>query len=37
VPRTDIKKTVEGFVRVNGVGASESEVNAKFNSMEAAL
>lgn len=37
VPRTDIKKTVEGFVRVNGVGASESEVNAKFNLMESSL
>lgn len=37
LPRRDMHNGVIGIVRVNGVGASESEVNAKFDAMEAAL
>lgn len=37
LPRRDFYNGVEGIVRVNGVGTSEAEVNAKFDAMEAAL
>lgn len=37
LPRLDYFKSVRGIVRVNGVGASADEVNAKFDVMEAAL
>jgi hypothetical protein len=37
LPRTDAKDKGGDFIRVNGVGATEAEVNAKFDAMEAAL
>jgi hypothetical protein len=37
LPRTDAKDKSGDFIRVNGVGATEAEVNAKFDAMEAAL
>lgn len=37
LPRRDFRNEVAGIVRVNGVGATESEVNAKFDAMESAL
>jgi hypothetical protein len=37
LPRTDAKNIGGDFVRVNGVGATEAEVNAKFDAMEAML
>lgn len=36
-PRRDSGKLIDGFVRVNGVGASEADVNAKFDEMEAEI
>jgi hypothetical protein len=36
-PRRDEGRQIDGFVRVNGVGVSEADVNSKFDAMEAAL
>lgn len=37
MPRQDYRRKVSGFVRINGVGATEEEINAKFDAMESAL
>jgi hypothetical protein len=37
LPRRDFAKQINGFVRVNGVGADSAAINAKFDAMESAL